>query len=60
MITHVIDMLNEALDGVGCVKNYISEALTEDLRNNIHRLKEEYTDNPIKVKTAYLMYEGKI
>ena len=28
MITHVIDMLNEAIDKVDGAKNYISEALT--------------------------------
>ena len=104
MITHVIDMLNEAIDEVNGAKNYISEALTykelkntedakrfyemahdelkhasylydmshtkyssiddstltDDLKDYIHRLKPEYTDNLIKVKTACLMYEGKI
>ena len=34
--------------------------LTDDLKDYIHRLKSEYTDNLIKVKTACLMYEGKI
>ena len=34
MITHVIDMLNEAIDEVNGAKNYISEALTyKELKN---------------------------
>ena len=34
MITHVIDMLNEAIDKVDGAKNYISEALTyKELKN---------------------------